>query len=85
MSMALSAPTLSPVLADLWSRTRLADAVTVVSAAALTAASAQIAVPVPGSPVPVTGQTLVVLLTAAARPNPDRGRPSCPQTRQSPP
>ena len=66
MSMALSAPTLSPVLADLWSRTRAADAVTVVSAAALTAASAQIAFPVPGSPVPVTGQTLAVLLTAAA-------------------
>jgi len=54
------------VLADLWSRTRLADAVTVVSAAALTALSAQIALPVPGSPVPVTGQTLAVLLTAAA-------------------
>ncbi len=66
MSIALSAPTLSPVLADLWSRTRVADAVTVVSAAALTAASAQIALPVPGSPVPVTGQTLAVLLTAAA-------------------
>ena len=66
MSMALSAPTLSPVLADLWSRTRVADAVTVVSAAGLTALSAQIALPVPGSPVPVTGQTLAVLLTAAA-------------------
>jgi len=54
------------VLADSWSRTRLADVVTVVSAAAMTALSAQIAVPVPGSPVPVTGQTLAVLLTAAA-------------------
>ena len=54
------------MLADLWSHTRLADAVTVVSAAALTAASAQVALPVPGSPVPVTGQTLAVLLTAAA-------------------
>jgi biotin transport system substrate-specific component len=66
MSMALSLPAPSLVLADLWSRTRVADAVTVVSAAGLTALSAQIALPVPGSPVPVTGQTLAVLLTAAA-------------------
>ena len=35
--MALSAPTLSPVLADPWSRTRVADAVSVVSAVALKA------------------------------------------------
>ena len=66
MSMALSAPAQPLVLADLWSRTRTADVVTVMSAAALTALSAQIAVPVPGSPVPMTGQTLAVLLTAAA-------------------
>lgn len=65
--MSLALPTPMPlVLADLWSRTRLADVVTVASAAALTALSAQIALPVPGSPVPVTGQTLAVLLTAAA-------------------
>ena len=65
--MSLALPTPMPlVLADLWSRTRVADVVTVVSAAALTAGSAQIALPVPGSPVPVTGQTLAVLLTAAA-------------------
>ena len=66
MSMALSAPAQPLVLADFWSRTRLADVVTVGSAAALTAISAQIVVPVPGSPVPMTGQTLAVLLTAAA-------------------
>jgi biotin transport system substrate-specific component len=66
MSLALPAPTLPLVLADVWSRTRVADVVTVVSAAALTTAAAQIALPVPGSPVPVTGQTLAVLLTAAA-------------------
>lgn len=66
MSVALPTPMLPLVLADVWSRTRLADAVTVVSAAALTAVGAQIALPVPGSPVPVTGQTLAVLLTAAA-------------------
>lgn len=65
--MSLALPTPMPlVLADLWSRTRTADVVTVASAAALTALSAQIALPVPGSPVPVTGQTLAVLLTAAA-------------------
>src|SRR5680860_1600940 len=65
--MSLALPTPMPlVLADLWSRTRVADAVTVVSAAALTTVCAQIAIPVPGSPVPVTGQTLAVLLTAAA-------------------
>jgi biotin transport system substrate-specific component len=66
MSLALPAPTLPLVLADVWSRTRVTDVVTVVSAAALTTAAAQIALPVPGSPVPVTGQTLAVLLTAAA-------------------
>ena len=65
--MSLALPTPMPlVLADLWSRTRAADAVTVVSAAAFTTVCAQIAIPVPGSPVPVTGQTLAVLLTAAA-------------------
>jgi len=65
--MSLALPTPMPlVLADVWSRTRVADAVTVVSAAGLTALSAQVAFPVPGSPVPVTGQTLAVLLTAAA-------------------
>ena len=66
MSIALPAPTLPLVLADAWSRTRVADVVTVVSAAALTTAAAQISLPVAGSPVPVTGQTLAVLLTAAA-------------------
>jgi biotin transport system substrate-specific component len=66
MSLALPAPTMPLVLADVWSRTRAADVVTVVSAAALTTAAAQIALPVPGSPVPVTGQTLAVLLTGAA-------------------
>lgn len=66
MSVALPAPMLPLVLADFWSRTRVADAVTVVSAAALTTVSAQIVLPVPGSPVPITGQTLAVLLTAAA-------------------
>lgn len=66
MSVALPTPMLPLVLADFWSRTRVADAVTVVSAAALTTVCAQIVVPVPGTPVPMTGQTLAVLLTAAA-------------------
>jgi biotin transport system substrate-specific component len=42
------------------------DAVLVLGAALLTAAMAQLSVPVPGSPVPITGQTFAVLLTAAA-------------------
>jgi biotin transport system substrate-specific component len=39
---------------------------TVVLGTALTALAAQISVPIPGSPVPVTGQTFAVLATAAA-------------------
>ena len=66
MSIALPASRMPLVLADVWSRTRVADVVTVVAAAAMTTAGAQIAIPVPGSPVPVTGQTLAVLLTGAA-------------------
>ena len=40
--------------------------VTIVLGAALTALAAQVSIPVPGSPVPITGQTFAVLLTAAA-------------------
>ena len=40
--------------------------VTVAAGAALTALAAQVALPVPGSPVPVTGQTFAVLLVGAA-------------------
>src|ERR671911_621380 len=54
------------VLADLLSNTRVRDAALVLGAALLTAACAQISIPVPGSPVPVTGQTFAVLLTGAA-------------------
>lgn len=55
------------VLADAVVPRRLvADIALVAGAAALTAAAAQVAVPVPGSPVPVTGQTFAVLLTATA-------------------
>ncbi|MBZ4415861.1 biotin transporter BioY [Myxococcus sp. RHSTA-1-4] len=38
----------------------------VLGAALFTAGLSQLAVPVPGSPVPITGQTLAVMLTAAA-------------------
>ncbi len=55
------------VLADLLpastaARARLRDVATVVGGAALTGLAAQIAVPVHGSPVPVTGQTFAALL-----------------------
>jgi len=54
------------VLADALPRSRARDVTLVVAAALLTAACAQISIPVPGSPVPVTGQTFAVLLTGAA-------------------
>ncbi|HSN06483.1 MAG TPA: biotin transporter BioY [Candidatus Angelobacter sp.] len=64
MSVAVVSP--RAVLADTWSRSAVADVVTVLAATALTAVSAQISIPIPGSPVPVTGQTFAVLLAAAA-------------------
>ena len=54
------------VLVDLFSNSRVRDAALVLGAALLTAACAQISIPIPGSPVPVTGQTFAVLLTGAA-------------------
>ncbi|WP_040908719.1 biotin transporter BioY, partial [Streptomyces griseoflavus] len=50
------------VLADLIPASRVRDAALVLGGAALTGLAAQIAVPVPGSPVPVTGQTFAALL-----------------------
>ncbi len=44
----------------------LRDAALLVGASLVTAAAAQIAVPVPWSPVPLTGQTFAVLLSGAA-------------------
>jgi biotin transport system substrate-specific component len=46
--------------------TRPVDAVLVAGGAGLTALCAQIAIPVPGTPVPITGQTFAVLLVSAA-------------------
>lgn len=62
------AATLSPraVLVDLAPGARVRDAVAIGAAVALTALSAQIIIPVGFSPVPITGQTFGVLLTAAA-------------------
>ncbi|MER5932332.1 biotin transporter BioY [Streptomyces sp. NPDC002054] len=54
------------VLADLLPATRVRDAVLVTGGAALTGIAAQIAVPMPGSPVPVTGQTFAALLVGTA-------------------
>ncbi|MFI9241799.1 biotin transporter BioY [Streptomyces sp. NPDC053086] len=50
------------VLADLLPSSRVRDAALVVGGAALTGLAAQLSVPVPGSPVPVTGQTFAALL-----------------------
>ncbi|MFE2041257.1 biotin transporter BioY [Streptomyces sp. NPDC059477] len=54
------------VLADLLPASRVRDLVLVTGGAALTGLAAQIAVPVPGSPVPVTGQTFAALLVGTA-------------------
>ncbi|MGW0944087.1 biotin transporter BioY [Streptomyces sp. NPDC002623] len=50
------------VLADLLPASRVRDIALVLGGAALTGLAAQIAVPVPGTPVPVTGQTFAALL-----------------------
>ncbi|WP_240356391.1 biotin transporter BioY [Myxococcus eversor] len=47
-------------------RTRAQEAALVLGAALFTALCAQASITVPGSPVPVTGQTFAVVLTAAA-------------------
>ncbi|WP_240359639.1 biotin transporter BioY [Pyxidicoccus trucidator] len=65
----MSASTGAPpprVLADVFARTRIHDGALVLGAALFTALLAQVAIAVPGSPVPITGQTLAVVLTAAA-------------------
>lgn len=64
-------PAAGTVLADLLpassvARARLRDIALVTGGAALTGLAAQLAVPVPGSPVPVTGQTFAALLVGTA-------------------
>lgn len=65
MSDALAAP--GPfVLADLVPRNAVRDAALVVAGAAFVGLAAQVSFHVPGTPVPVTGQTFAVLLGGAA-------------------
>lgn len=70
MSIAAAAPVRTgAVLADLLPAARhryAVDTALVLGGAALTGIAAQIAVPVPGSPVPVTGQTFAALLVGTA-------------------
>ncbi|GGL69722.1 biotin synthase [Streptomyces fumigatiscleroticus] len=67
MSAVAAAPARTgQVLADLLPSSRVRDAALVIGGAALTGLAAQIAVPVPGSPVPVTGQTFAALLVGTA-------------------
>jgi biotin transport system substrate-specific component len=54
-----------PVLADALPGARVRDALLVVAGALLTAACAQISIKLPGSPVPLTGQTFAVVLVGA--------------------
>ena len=54
------------MLAEALPTTLTRAGVTIVLGAALTALAAQVSLPVPGSPVPVTGQTFAVLLAGAA-------------------
>jgi biotin transport system substrate-specific component len=62
MSTAVAPNRTGQVLADLLPVSRVRDVALVVGGATLTGLAAQIAVPVPGSPVPVTGQTFAALL-----------------------
>lgn len=62
------AATLSPraVLVDLAPGAAIRDAIAIAAAVGVTAASAQVVIPLGFSPVPITGTTFAVLLTAAA-------------------
>lgn len=62
----LAVPARRSVLVDLLPGARVRDVVLVACGAGLTGLAAQVVVPLPGTPVPVTGQTFGVLLTGAA-------------------
>ncbi len=62
MSTATATARPGEVLADLLPASRVRDVALVLGGAALTGLAAQVAVPVHGSPVPVTGQTFAALL-----------------------
>jgi biotin transport system substrate-specific component len=66
MSAAISVPAKRGVLADAIPGALARDAVLVLCGALLTSLGAQIAVSVPPSPVPITGQTLAVVVAGAA-------------------
>lgn len=66
-TVAVNRPSALPVvLADALPGARARDALLIASGAGLTALAAQIAIPIPPSPVPVTGQTLAVVIAGAA-------------------
>jgi biotin transport system substrate-specific component len=62
----MPAPSRPLVLADLVPAVRARTVLLVALGVLFTALLAQVSVPVPGSPVPITGQTLAVVLTGAA-------------------
>jgi biotin transport system substrate-specific component len=66
MSTVVAAEARPRVLADVVPRVRARDVALVLAAVALTAACAQLTFYLPGSSVPVTGQTFAVLLSGAA-------------------
>ncbi|MFF8842958.1 biotin transporter BioY [Streptomyces sp. NPDC015127] len=66
MSTAVAPVRPGTVLADLLPASRVRDIALVAGGAALTGIAAQISVPVPGSPVPVSGQTFAALLVGTA-------------------
>ena len=66
MSTAVATARPGQVLADLLPASRVRDIALVLGGAALTGLAAQLAVPVPGSPVPVTGQTFAALLVGTS-------------------
>lgn len=63
---AIPAPARIAVLSDPLAGTRTRSLALVVAGAAFVGLMAQLSVPVPGSPVPITGQTFAVLLGGAA-------------------
>jgi biotin transport system substrate-specific component len=63
MSLATPAP---GVIADVFGRSAVRNAVLVIAGAAFVGLAAQVSIPLPFTPVPLTGQTFAVLLTAAA-------------------
>ncbi|MER5856157.1 biotin transporter BioY [Streptomyces sp. NPDC059688] len=66
MSTATATARPGAVLADLLPASRVRDAALVLGGAVLTGLAAQLSVPVPGSPVPVTGQTFAALLVGTS-------------------